>query len=88
MKTKSKSQVSSDTTMLAITISDTLAKEGYDSVTVNMVFKAVHSHEAILREAKSMFHYIQSYGGEVTSSFNAGGNNLAVEKVLKQAEGK
>jgi hypothetical protein len=42
----------------------------------------------LLRELKSAICYIETYGGDVTASFAAGGNLDAVKAVIAKAEGK
>lgn len=42
----------------------------------------------LLRELKSAIFYIETYGGEVTHSFSAGGNMDAVKAVIARAEGR
>ncbi len=42
----------------------------------------------LLRELKSALFYIETYGGEVTSNFAAGGNLQQVKALIAQAEGK
>lgn len=41
----------------------------------------------LLRELKSAVFYIESFGGEVTENFAAGGNLAAVKQILAKAEG-
>lgn len=40
----------------------------------------------LLRELKSAIFYIETYGGEVTSSFAAGGNLDQVKAIIKRIE--
>jgi hypothetical protein len=42
---------------------------------------------ALLRELKSAVFYIESYGGEVTGNFAAGGNLDYVKRLIAAAEG-
>lgn len=42
----------------------------------------------LLRELKSAIFYIETYGGDVTTSFSAGGNLDAVKAIIAKAEGK
>lgn len=42
----------------------------------------------LLRELKSAIFYIETYGGDVTKSFSAGGNLDAVKAIIAKAEGK
>lgn len=41
----------------------------------------------LLRELKSAIFYIETYGGEVTRSFSAGGNMERVKAVIAKATG-
>jgi len=52
------------------------------------IVKACNVHEELLRELKSAIFYIETYGGDVTKSFSAGGNLDAVKAIIAKAEGK
>jgi hypothetical protein len=43
-------------------------------------------YRALLRELKSAIFYIETYGGEVTSSFAAGGNLEHVKALIARIE--
>lgn len=42
----------------------------------------------LLRELKSAIFYIETYGGQVTESFSAGGNLSYIKSIIAKAEGK
>ena len=56
----------------------------YDKAHASLVAAAPQ----LLRELKSAIFYIETYGGEVTTSFASGGNLRATKQLIAEAEGR
>lgn len=62
------------------------AREGNQDALANA--HLIAAAPQLLRELKSAIFYIETYGGEVTTSFASGGNLRAIKQLIAEAEGR
>lgn len=69
------------------TTGDELCNLHYEEQEAEADARLIAAAPELLRELKSAIFYIETYGGEVTTNFSAGGNMDAVKAIIAIEKG-